>query len=73
MDTIKAARARSQARRVLAYRAWYLDAAAAEVPPLAILTDPRLHERERARQLRRAQSGYFDTVAPVGGRISSAA
>jgi len=73
MNTITAARARAQARRVLAYRAWYVDAEHGEVPPVAILTDPRLHAREHSRQLRRAQVGLFDTPAPIVRRVSASA
>jgi hypothetical protein len=73
MSTLKIARARAEARRVLAYRAWYVDATSAAIPPVSILTDPRLHEREHRRQLRRAQVGAFDTVAPARGWAAAAA
>lgn len=58
---------------MLAYRAWYIDATHGEVPPIAILTDPRLHAREQSRQLRRAQVGLFDTPAPVVRGVSASA
>lgn len=58
---------------MLAYRAWYVDAASADIPPLSILTDRRLQDRERLRQLRRAQVGLFDTPAPVARRTRASA
>lgn len=48
--------------RQLAYRAWSLDPAAGAIPPIEILSDPRLHAREYDRVLRRAQNGVFDTA-----------
>lgn len=65
MSRSKAARARVRALQALAYRAWYVAPAAAAVPPIAVLTDPALQRREKRRQLRRAQLGLFDTLAPV--------
>jgi hypothetical protein len=53
------------ARRALAYRAWYVAPGDAAVPPVAVITDPRLQAREHRRQLRRAQRGLFDSVAPA--------
>jgi hypothetical protein len=61
-----ARRARVIALRVLAYRAWSDDPAAGEIPSIDILSDPRLHRRERERELRRAQNGTF--AAPVRHR-----
>jgi hypothetical protein len=65
MSRSKASRARVRALQALAYRAWYIAPATADVPPLDVLTDPRLQRREKTRQLRRAQVGLFDTVAPT--------
>jgi hypothetical protein len=67
MSRSKASRARNRALQALAYRAWYNAPATAAVPPLDVLTDPLLQRREKTRQLRRAQSGLFDTPAPVAG------
>jgi hypothetical protein len=58
-----ARRARSIAVRLLAYRAWSIDPANGAIPSIDILSDPRLHVRERERELRRAQNGTF--TAPV--------
>lgn len=63
MNRHVATAARRVARRALAYRAWYVDPLTARIPILEILTDPRLQRREQLRQLRRAQLGFFDTVA----------
>jgi hypothetical protein len=63
MSRSKAARARIRAIQALAYRAWYVAPATADVPSLDVLTDPRLQRREKLRQLRRAQVGLFDTPA----------
>ena len=65
MSRTKAARARIRAVQALSYRAWYLAPGTAELPSLDVLTDPRLQHREKLRQLRRAQVGLFDTVAPA--------
>jgi hypothetical protein len=65
MRRARAARARRIALKAMAYRAWYLSPATAEIPPISVLTDGRLQAREQRRQLRRAQVGQFDTVAPV--------
>jgi hypothetical protein len=65
MSRNKAARARARAIQALAYRAWYLAPATAALPSLDVLTDPALQRREKTRQLRRAQVGLFDTLAPV--------
>jgi len=65
MSRTKAARARVRALQALAYRAWYIAPATAELPSLDVLTDPRLQRREKVRQLRRAQVGLFDSVAPA--------
>ncbi len=65
MSTLRASRARRRARQALAYRAWFLAPLTAEIPPVDVLTDPRLQQREQIRQLRRAQVGAFDTAAPA--------
>jgi hypothetical protein len=63
MNRHVATAARRAARRAQAYRAWYVDPLTGRIPTLEILTDPRLQRREQLRQLRRAQLGFFDTVA----------
>jgi hypothetical protein len=50
------------ARRALAYRAWYVAPGEASVPPVIVITDARLQQREQLRQLRRAQFGLFDSI-----------
>jgi len=47
--------------RLLAYRAWSVDPANGVIPPVGILSDPRLHALEHERVLRRAQNGAFDS------------
>lgn len=66
MNRTKAFRARAQARRALAYRAWFTAPSTGDIPPVRIMSDPRLQARERERQLRRAQFGFFDSPATVG-------
>ena len=62
MNRSKASRAREIARRALTYRAWYVAPGEAAVPPVIVITDARLQQREQRRQLRRAQFGLFDSV-----------
>lgn len=57
-----ARRARAIAVRQLAYRDWANDPSGAVIPALPVLSDPRLHERESERRLRRAQNGVFDSA-----------
>ncbi|PZQ87794.1 MAG: hypothetical protein DI534_13530 [Leifsonia xyli] len=74
MNRFAARRARVIAARLLEYRAWSVDPSNAEIPPISVLSDPRLHSLEHERVLRRAQNGVFDSavrhVEPVLRRVS---
>jgi hypothetical protein len=61
----QARRARAFAHQTLAYRAWSTDPGLAPIPPIDVISDPRLHDREAARRLRRAQNGVFDTPPSI--------
>lgn len=63
MQARQARRARRIAIDALAYRAWAIAPGTAPIPPVRVLTDPRLWDRHEQRQLRRAQLGCFDTPA----------
>ena len=65
MNRRQARRARELALANLVYRAWSTDPGTAPLPSIAVITDPRLHSREAARRLRRAQNGVFDTPPSV--------
>ena len=62
VDRRTARRARALAIRQLAYRAWASSPADAVIPPVDVLSDRRLHDREEERALRRAQNGVFDVA-----------
>ena len=65
MNRRQARRARILAQQTLAYRAWSDDPGLALIPGIDVISDPRLHSREAARRLRRAQNGVFDTPPSV--------
>jgi hypothetical protein len=61
----QARRARAVALQTLAYRTWSSDPGLAAIPAIDVISDPRLHAREAARRLRRAQNGVFDTPPSI--------
>ena len=65
MNRRQARRARTVAQQTLAYRAWSADPGLAPIPEIDVISDPRLHAREAARRLRRAQNGVFDSPPSV--------
>lgn len=48
--------------RQLAYRAWASSPADAVIPPIELLSDPKVHACEHERALRRAQNGVYDVA-----------
>jgi hypothetical protein len=65
MNRRRASRARAAALRALAYRIWFVDPENGAIPPIDVIADYLLQQREQDRQLRRAQLGFFDTSAPI--------
>ncbi|MBI5160762.1 MAG: hypothetical protein HY996_05025 [Micrococcales bacterium] len=66
MTTWTTRRLRRRAHAILAYRAWAADPSNAAIPCITVLSDPVIHRFERARELRLAQNGRFETRPAVG-------